>query len=429
MWEGPESMLNQYLHSEPIIGLSQELPRPGGNPIRVYTDQVIKMASKNSLSKPQLLTPSEVSRMFNGMSPLQATRYYNKCMTNPNTPEANASLLMQFRNQNPGMFLFEDQMRGSRASKGSWISGRGYSGGYRNRNNGRVYSDGYSYDSYGNAYDPSGNPVGGWQNGGPDRTPFVTADRYARGNGGIFRRKKAVGEVRSIEELGQTLKGFNDPIRGRMYLDKIIKNPDSNPQTVKNAMHFLTVGSSFIANDQQMQQYMANRQNGGYGGRPQRRSFFRPQQKPIDQPRSPQEVANVLTHLGDNVSRSRYFDKTVNNPNSNVETVDNLIAFKDAHPELFASAEEVANAPHRDSMRSRFWKPKEEFDQMSPKKQKFYVGAVNRNNRAKNTAFALRVTTDPDTTTEDRKAMVEVVRENPLLFFKNPKPLRKQSQE
>ena len=86
-------MLNHYLHSEPIIGLSQEFPRPGGNTIRVYTDQVIQMASRNSLSKPQMLTPSEVSRMFNGMSPLQATRYYNKCMTNPNTPESSRKAL------------------------------------------------------------------------------------------------------------------------------------------------------------------------------------------------------------------------------------------------------------------------------------------------------------------------------------------------
>ena len=103
-----------------------------------------------------------------------------------------------------------------------------------------MYSDRYSYDSYGNAYDPSGNLVGGWHDGGRDGTPpLVNADRYLKGNGGIFRRKKAVGEVRSIEELGQTFKGFNDPVRGRMYLDKIINNPESNPQTVKNAMHFL----------------------------------------------------------------------------------------------------------------------------------------------------------------------------------------------
>ena len=385
------------------------------------------MASTNSLSKPQDLSPSEVSRIFGGMSPLQATRYYNKCMTNPNTPDANLDLLRQFRSQNPNKFLSEDQMKGYRKSQGSWISGRGYSGGYRNGGNGRVYSDGYSYDSQGNAYDPSGNMMGGWQDGGSERHFFPRKDSYATG-GGFFRRKqKPIGQARSVEEIGEILKGFNDPIRGRMYLDRIIGNPDSNPETVKNAMHFLEVGSTFIANDQQMAQFKMNRQqNPGYQSGGRRRFFSR---KPIEEVRSPRDVANTVTHLRDNVARTRYFDKVINNPSSNIETVDNLIAFKDAHPELFASPEEVANAPHRDSMRSRFWKPKEEFDSMSPSKKKFFVGAVNRNNRAKNTAFSLRVITDPETKTSDRQAMVEVVRENPLLFFKNPKPLRRQQEQ
>ncbi|MBO5547766.1 MAG: hypothetical protein J5920_03290, partial [Candidatus Methanomethylophilaceae archaeon] len=186
--------------------------------------------------------------------------------------------------------------------------------------------------------------------------------------------------------------------------------------------------SALVANDEQFAAYMMLGPKKSGAQRNQRR-FFNFQSKPVDQARSPNEIANTVTHLRDNISRIRYFDKVVNNPNSNVETVDNLIAFKDQHPELFASAEEVANAPHRDSLRSRFWKPQEEFDQMSPAKKKFFVGAVNRNNRAKNTAFSLRVITDPDTNTSDRKAMVEVVRENPLLFFKNPRPLRRQLPE
>ena len=147
------------------------------------------MASTNSLSKPQDLSPSEVSRIFGGMSPLQATRYYNKCMTNPNTPDANLDLLRQFRFQNPNKFLSEDQMKGSRKSQGSWISGKGYSGDYRNGGNGRVYSDGYSYDSQGYAYDPSGNMMGGWQDGGSERHFFPRKDSYAAG-GGFFRRRQ-----------------------------------------------------------------------------------------------------------------------------------------------------------------------------------------------------------------------------------------------
>ncbi len=394
------------------------------------------MTSTNSLGRPQDLSPSEVSRIFGGMSPLQATRYYNKCMTNPNTPDANLNLLRQFRAQNPNKFLSDDQMKGSRRSQGSWLSGRSFSGGYRNRSNGRVYSDGYSYDNHGNAYDPSGNPVGGWQDGGKEReygTAFM--DSYTRG-GGFFRRKqKPISEPRSIEEIGQTLRGFKDIYRGRRYIDSIITNKDSNPETVENAKHFLAVNSSYIANDEQMAQYMANRNSGprgngynnGYsnGGR-RRFGFFK---RPIDQARSDAEIQNTLVHLKDNVSRTRYYDKVLANKNSNPETVQRLVAFREANNQLFASAEEVANAPHRDSMRSRFWMPKEQFDSMSPSKKKFFVGAVNRNNRAKNTAFSLRVITDPDTSDPDRTAMVQVVREHPLLFFKNAKPLRRQQEQ
>ena len=136
-----------------------ELPPSGGNPIRTHTHQVIEMSSANSFNGPQKLSPSEVTRILSGMSPLQATRYYNKCMTNPNTPVENVNLLMQFRAQNPNKFLSEDQIKGSRRSKGSWMAGKGYSGGWKDKSNGRVYSQGYSYDAYGRAYDPSGNYV------------------------------------------------------------------------------------------------------------------------------------------------------------------------------------------------------------------------------------------------------------------------------
>ena len=396
------------------------------------------MVSTNDLGRPQDLSPSEVTRIFGGMSPLQATRYYNKCMTNPNTPDANLSLLRQFRSQNPNRFLSDEQMKATRRkgqndnqfrrSQGSWVAERGFSGGYRNRSNGRVYSDGYSYDAYGNSYDPSGNPVGGWQDGGRQISFKPRQDTYAKGNG-LFRKKKPISEARSIDELGAILKGFGNPIRGRLFLEKIVNNSESNPQTVENAKYFLNSNSALVANDEQFAAYMMLGPKKSGAQRNQRRRFFNFQRKPVDQARSPNEIANTVTHLRDNISRTRYFDKVVNNPNSNIETVDNLIAFKDQHPELFASAEEVANAPHRDSLRSRFWKPQEEFDQMSPAKKKFFVGAVNRNNRAKNTAFSLRVITDPETNTSDRKAMVEVVRENPLLFFKNPRPLRRQLPE
>ena len=386
------------------------------------------MSSKNSLKEPQALTASEVTRMLTQMSPLQATRYYNKCMTNPNTPMENVNLLMQFRAQNPDRFLTDEQMKGSRRSQGSWMSGKGYSGGWKNKSNGRVYSQGYSYDNQGRSYDPYGNEVGSWHDGGidPKEYGFVYGDDFVRNARSNSRKQKPISQARSASEIEETLKGFNDPVRGRFYLEKIVSNPESNPETVKNAQQFLERGSIFIANDDQIAQYRASHPQRNGQGQGFFRKFF---QKPVDQARSPQEIANTVGHLKSNIARTRYFDKVIGNPNSNCETVDNLIAYRDANPHLFASDEEVLAAPHDDSFRSRFWKPKEEFDAMSPRKKMFFVGAVNRKSRQKNCAYGLRVTTDPDTSPADKQAFTEVVNENPGLFFKNPRPSRKQAEK
>ena len=288
----------------------------------------------------QKFTPSEVTRIFRGMSPLKATRYYNKIMTNPDSPRENIDLVMQYRQQNPQKFLSDEQMRSQR-NTGVWSAERGFGGGYRRR--GRNYdSDGFSYDQYGNRYDNRGNSTDGFNDGGSERF---------QGN--------------------WSPNGFSE------YY-------------------------------------------GAHNQRPRR--FFGPR-KPISEARSPQEVESTVRGLRSNVARSKYFDKVVSNPESNIETVDNLIAFRDANPNLFASEEEVAAAPRQSSGRggfwSTFWKPQEEFAAMSPKKQKFFVRAFQGRNRARNTAYGLRVMTNPNTSNDDKQAMAEVVNENPGLFFKN----------
>ncbi len=286
----------------------------------------------------QKFTPSEVTRIFRGMSPLKATRYYNKIMTNPDSPKENIDLVMQYRQQNPQKFLSDEQMRSQR-STGVWFAERGYGKGYRKNHN--YDSDGFSYDQYGNRYDAYGNQTGGWNDGGSE--PF-------QGNG----------------------------------------NPNGF--------------SSY------------------YGAHSQKPRFGR-QRKPISEARSPQEISATVSGLKSNVARTRYFNKVVENPESNIETVDNLIAFRDAHPEMFASDEEAAAAgpvaPRKQGFWSTFWKPQEEFAAMSPKKQKFFVRAFRGRNRARNTAYGLRVMTNPQTSVEDKQAMAEVVNENPGLFFKN----------
>ena len=381
------------------------------------------MASKNSLTEPQKLTPSEVTRMFSGMTPLQRTRYYNKCMTNPNTPPANVNLLMQYRAQNADLFLTEEQMAGSRKSKGSWVAGKGFSGGWRERSNGRVYtSSGYSYDNNGKYYDPSGNEAGGWHDGGPDPDEygFVYGDDFIKGKrsapyqgGRSFRRqRKPIDQPRSSLELVETLKGLNSPVRGRRYLESIVQNENSNPETVANARKLLAGGSPLIATDEQMAAWTPKARSGSGRGLFSRR--------PVNEARSAEDIAGLMGRLRSNVARTRYFDKVVANPDSNPETVDNLMAFRNANQGMFASDEEAQAAP-RTGRRASFWKSKEEFDGMSPKKKYFFVGAVKRNSRAKNTAYGLRVVTDPETSAEDREAMTQVVRENPLLFFRRAK--------
>jgi len=380
------------------------------------------MASKNSLKEPQKLTPSEVTRMFSGMSPLQRTRYYNKCMTNPNTPPANVNLLMQYRAQNADLFLSEEQMAGSRKSKGSWVAGKGFSGGWRDGSNGRVYtSSGYSYDNNGKYYDPSGNEAGGWRDGGPDPDEygFVYGDDFIKGrrsapfqgDGRFRRQRKPIDQPRSSLELVETLKGLGSPVRGRRYLESIVQNEGSNPETIENARKLLASNSPLIATDEQMAAWTPKARSG--------RGIF--SRRPVNEARSAEDIAGLMGRLRSNVARTRYYDKVIGNPESNEQTVSNLMAFRNANQNMFASDEEAQAAPRGTGRRASFWKSKEEFDGMSPRKKYFFVGAVHRNSRSKNTAYGLRVITDPDTTPDDREAMTQVVRENPLLFFRRAK--------
>ena len=49
----------------------------------------------------------------------------------------------------------------------------------------------------------------------------------------------------------------------------------------------------------------------------------------------------------------------------------------------------------------------------------FRIRRFHGRNRARNTAYGLRVMTNPNTSNDDKQAMAEVVNENPGLFFKN----------
>ena len=302
----------------------------------------------NDLTNPQTLSPSEVTRIFSGMSPAKATRYYNKCMTNPNTPKRNMDMLRQYRTQNESKFLSDEQMRGNRGSKGSWTYGKGYSGGYRN--NGRVYdSDGYSYDNNGRTYDQSGNERGGYHDGG--------SERRDRGNPNGFSNYYGGGKV--------------------------------------------------------MRRY---------------------QKRPVSEARSYEDIHSVMSGLKSDVARTRYFMKVARNPETNPDTLNNIVRYRNSNPTLFASDEDAkaagpvftGRAPrkHYNNQQSprrswgSFWKSKEQFESMSPKKQKHFVRAYKKRNTTANAAYSLKVLVNPASSGDDKQAVTEVVNENPGMFFK-----------
>ncbi len=286
--------------------------------------------------------------MMDGMNPIRATRFYNKCMTNPDTPRANIDLLMQYRAQNPEKFASVDQTKPEdRRYWGSWIADGGLS--RRHFRDERIFdSDGYSYDKFGNRFDNRGNNMAGFNDGGSERF---------QGNG--------------------------------------------NPNGFSNY-------------------YGAGRQmrSGGFFGRRNNRD-----RRPINEARSYEELGQRLMSFDSDIARTRYFMKVAKNPETNPETLNNLVRFRNNNPQMFASDDDaVAHGPTMQPRRGGWgnhWKSKDEFDSMTPKKQKFFVRFFQSRNRARNTALGLRVMTNPQSSPEDKQAVTEVVNENLGLFFKN----------
>ena len=314
------------------------------------------MASNNLENGIQKLTPSEVTRIFSGMSPLKATRYYNKIMTNPNSPNQNIDVIRQYREQNPQKFLTDEQMNaqfgnGNRGKKGSWMYGkgygRGYGGQYRDRSGGRVYdSDGFAYDNQGNRYDSRGNNTGGYHDGGSESfqgygNPNGFSDYYGAANqaprGGFFgrnnrRQQRPISEVRSYDNLYSTVSGLKSDVARTRYFQKVLNNPQTPEETKVNLVRLRNNAPHMFAPDDEAI---------AAGPQVQRRGFW---------------------------------------------------------------------AAH--------WKSQEEFDSMTPKEKKFFVKAFQGRNRNGNSSYALKVLTNPSASPEDKQAVCSVVQKNPDLYFK-----------
>lgn len=214
----------------------------------------------------QKMSPSELSARMEKMNPVSATRFYNRCMTNPDTPDSNLALLRQYRAQNPERFAPESALRGNRGQKGSWMYGRGYGRGYggQYRQGGRVYDgSGFSYDQYGNRYDNRGNPTGGYQDGGSE--PFQGygdgrgfSNYYGAANqrprGGYFgnrrrNQRKPVSEPRSYDELYQTVSGLGSDVARTRYFMKVLKNDQTPEETKQNLVRLRNSAPHMFAPD------------------------------------------------------------------------------------------------------------------------------------------------------------------------------------
>lgn len=221
------------------------------------------MSSRNNLDNGiQVLSASETSRIFGGMSPLKATRYYNKIMTNPNTPKQNIDIVRQYREQNPQKFLSDDQMRSQgRGNTGVWSRGRGFSGGYRPKNMVQD-SDGFYYDQYGQRYDFNVTPDGQIQDGGngyrfqgngnPNGFSRYYGAAYQqnwRNRRGNRRQQRPISDVRSYDDLYQTVSSLKNDVARTRYFQKVLGNPQTPEETKQNLVRLRNNAPHMFAPD------------------------------------------------------------------------------------------------------------------------------------------------------------------------------------
>ena len=162
--------------------------------------------------------------------------------------------------------------------------------------------------------------------------------------------------------------------------------------------------------------------------------------------------------LKSDYARTRYLQKVCENPQSNPQTVQNVMVFRDQHPDMFIDerlADRMAversrspqgyrprgprpnySAPVRGSARdydrdswSEAWMSKDDYDSLPQNKKSLFTRFFVSRDRNRNSKLALKILADPQSSQEDVSAVRDIVNERPKLFFKNPKPLRKQMEQ
>ena len=339
---------------------SIEHPCPEGSFRAPY--QVI-MAEKSG-AKPQRLSPSQITDMFAGMSRERATNYLHKCLMNPETPTANVNLLMQYRDQNPDKFLSMEEMeeRQRRPQRGLFGFGR--------RN---------------------------------DNEP----------------KPRRIRLLRNDQDAEMLFDGM-DPYRATAYIRKMVTNPDTPMENRELVQKFARENPSRFMNDEEFEYVAAERRRlnaervqqnmppGGYGGFDDR--------------------GNLRT--GYDNGRRGWFggrdnrdDRRGRSDQPRYGNYDN--GYGRGYNDGYYGAQDLDSGRgyEQTGNERRFWsflwKPKEEFDSMPPKEKKFFVRFYRNRTRAQNTAYGLRVMTNPDSSIEDKNAVAEVVNDHPQMFFRS----------
>ncbi|MCQ2069804.1 MAG: hypothetical protein MJZ68_01575 [archaeon] len=331
----------------------------------------------------------ELAERLGRMSPTQATRYFNRCTTNINTPDEVLSFLRDFRKANPDKFASDSSMmfqRNKGLSYETWSKSEGFRRSANKGPSGIGSLDGVGMET--DAYDYLNE--GGYRN-------YRPRGQRAAGVGGkpayVRRERKPASEERSMDEIQEIMKGLGSNIRRTQYYKKVMANPESNKETKINLDGFRTLNPELFATDSQIKSY-------------KKRS-----DRPYGEARTPKDVEQTMFNIRSRGARTRYFMKVIGNAESNETTKKNLVKFRNDHPELFITDEQAMRYNS-----SRAYASPEEFGKMSGKAKHFFTSSRGRS-RAQNSAYALKVITNPSTSSQDRGAMVSVIRRFPQMFF------------
>ena len=329
---------------------------------------------------------AELRERLAKMTPSQRSRYYNKCVTNTNTPDEVVDFLMHYKRENKDLFASDSSlsfMQNRGLSFDSWKKSDSWR---RNANRGASGIGSIQIGDYEDARDAYGE----FGAAGVSRY----RGNYRRNRSLQNRVRKPVSEARSVEEIQQIMQGLNSNVRRTQYYNAVMANSGSNPETVANLEGFRKLNPGLFASEKQID------------------SFKKRNSRPLSEARTANDIAQTMGNIRSKGARTRYFMSVISNPESNETTKKNLAKFRNEHPEMFVSDESAMRFRS-----NRAYARPEEFDAMSGKEKHFFTSARGRS-RAQNSSYALKVLTNPNSDNKDRIAITKVIRRYPQMFFK-----------